>query len=222
MSIKNWHEDERPREKLMKHGARALSVAELIAILLGSGTKEKSAVDVARELLQSVDYDLSRLEHMNPDRLRQFKGIGPARAVLLNAVFELGRRRAVQSASGIKKISSAADVDALLRPMLAHLPHEEFWVVFLRKNQLLGTERISTGGLDFSAVDMRLFWKRVLDRNATGIILVHNHPSGNTSPSRDDIALTRRIRDAARLLQVEFLDHIIITPHEYQSILPYL
>jgi len=222
MSIKHWHEEERPREKLMRHGARALSLAELLAILLGSGSKEISAVDLAKEILEYADYDLSRLENMSLERLQDFKGVGPAKAVVLSAAFELGRRRAEQQNKEIKQIKTAADVFRLMKPYLENLNHEEFWVIYLRKNNLLGMEKLMSGGWDFSMVDLRMLWKRVLEKGATAIILAHNHPSGDVQPSRADIDLTRKIKEAGELFSVRLLDHLIIAGNEYQSVMPYL
>jgi len=222
VSIKKWHEDDRPREKLMKRGARNLSPSELIAIILGSGTKNLSAVDLAKQILDSVNNDLSRLEHVSLNRLQEFNGIGPAKAVILNAAFELGRRRAMQQSGTVKTVKSARDAFELLLPHLQNLNHEEFWVIFLRKNKVLGAERVMQGGLDFSQIDLRLFWKRVLETNATEIIIAHNHPSGNKEPSRADIDITRKIKNAGESLSVRLLDHLIITDDAYLSIMPYV
>ncbi len=218
MAIKDWHEDERPREKLIKKGARNLTSAELLAIILGSGTKEISAVDLAKQILQSVSYDLSRLENMSVTRLQEFNGIGPAKAVLLNAAFELGRRRAMQQSNAIKKITRPQEAFELLKPYLENLNREEFWIIYLRKNKILGAERLMEGGLDFSQIDLRLFWKRVLEMNATEIIIAHNHPSGNLEPSQSDLELTRKIKSAGKNLSVNLLDHLIIANNEFISL----
>ncbi len=222
MAIKDWHEDDRPREKLIRLGARNLSVAELIAILIGSGNREESALDLSKKLLQSVDYQLDRLENMSLENLQSFKGIGQAKSVVLNAAFELGRRRAEQKSREIKKIRSASEAYHLLKPVMDNLNHEEFWVIFLRKNKVLGMEKVMQGGLDFSQVDLRLFWKRVLDMNATEIIVAHNHPSGNLEPSRADIQLTKKLIHAGENLSVVVLDHLIISHENYQSVFKYL
>ncbi len=218
-SIKQWHEDDRPREKLMRLGARNLSDAELLAILLGSGTRELSAVDVAKQVLSSQDYRYDALERLTVKELMQFKGIGQAKAVTLVAAFELGRRRAKQQAEEIKKIKDSQDVYNLLAPVMAHLDHEEFWVIYLRKGKYLDMEKIAEGGLDFSAVDLRILWKKVLDRNATEIIIAHNHPSGDLRVSDSDRKITEKILEAGKLLQIHLLDHLIITGSGFVSVL---
>ncbi len=219
MGIKDWHENERPREKLINIGPENLTDAELLAILIGSGTKELSAVDLAGRILKDHHHQYDLLEKKSVKDLMAYKGIGLARAVTLAAAFELGRRRALQQAREIRKIQSPEQAFELLFPVLRHLDHEEFWIIYLRKGKFINMERIAKGGLDFSSIDLRIFWKKVLDNNATEIIIAHNHPSGELQPSESDLQITRKIREGGKLLEITLLDHLIITTDNFLSII---
>ncbi len=220
MGIKDWKKHERPREKLLKHGASSLSLPELLAILLRSGTADHSAVDLAGKILQHIHFDLSRLEKLNPEKLKSFKGIGDAKAAVLTAAFELSRRRALQqNHETVIKINSANDAYNILKPYFDGLDREEFRVLLLRKGKKIDVIQAGIGGLDFSLVDLRIFWRNVLNSGATEIIVAHNHPSGNLHPSRTDIDLTRKIYNAGKLLQIRLIDHLIITSAGFLSII---
>jgi len=219
MAIKDWHESERPREKALRSGVRELSLAELLAILLGSGSQDESAVELAAKILRRVDFDLSRLEKMSLEELQSFKGIGPAKAVTLATAFEFGRRRAAVSGESRPKITSPDEAYRLFRPHLENLDHEEFWIMMLRKGRVIGLEKISEGGLDFSQIDMRLLWQKILNNKATEIIIAHNHPSGNPEPSPADLKITEKIKETGELMNIRLLDHLIITAGNYRSIM---
>lgn len=216
--IKSWSEDDRPREKMLLKGASSLSDAELIAILLGSGTPNFSAVGIAREILKVNAHNLLELSKMSLDDFQSFKGIGPAKAVVIGAALELGRRRELSGALKRKNITQSSDAYALLKPILADLGHEEFWVVYLNnRNQVLDQKRISKGGLSGTTADPRQVFKIALQLQATGIILAHNHPSGGLKPSRADDHLTQTMSKAGESLIIKVLDHIIIGQGGYFS-----
>ncbi len=220
MAIKDWHENERPREKLLQSGPSALSLPELLAILLGSGSADQSAVDLASQILHHIDFDLTRLEKLDPQRLKTFKGVGDAKAAVLAAAFELSRRRAMQQTRHeIVTVKSSNDAFQILKPYFDGLDHEEFYVLLLRKGRKLDIKQIGKGGMDFSLVDLRIFWRNVLNSGATEIIIAHNHPSGNTEPSQADLDLTRKILEAGKLMQVRLLDHLIIAQNGFVSII---
>ena len=217
-SIKNWEEKDRPREKLQLQGKEALTDAELIAILIGSGTPQISAVDLCKQILEYANNDLSILGKMSIDDFYQFKGIGPAKAITIVAALEIGRRRQSENVQELKKITSSNDVYRIFLSLLADLPHEEFWVLYLnRGNRILGKERISSGGLSSTTVETKFIIKNALNRLATSIILVHNHPSGNLNPSQSDIDLTNKIKQAGKLLDIVTFDHIIVSHEGYFS-----
>jgi len=212
-SIKNWAEDDRPREKLLLKGYAALSNAELLAILLNSGTKEKSAVDVAKELLAAVNNDLQKLGKLSVKEILKLKvkGIGEARAVTIAAALEFGIRR--ESADRKKTmILNAKDIADYLRAQLQYKQHEVFMVLYLNSaNKLNHTEIVSEGGITGTVADPRIILKRAIEHDATRLILCHNHPSGNTTPSRADRELTQKIKEGARLLDMVVVDHIIVS-----------
>jgi len=212
-SIKNWAEDDRPREKLLLKGYAALSNAELLAILLNSGTKEKSAVDVAKELLAAVNNDLQKLGKLSVKEILKLKvkGIGEARAVTIAAALEFGIRR--ESADRKKTmILNAKDIAEYLRAQLQYKQHEVFMVLYLNSaNKLNHTEIVSEGGITGTVADPRIILKRAIEHDATRLILCHNHPSGNTTPSRADRELTQKIKEGARLLDMVVVDHIIVS-----------
>ncbi|MFK5891483.1 MAG: DNA repair protein RadC [Flavobacteriaceae bacterium] len=216
--IKSWHEADRPREKLLKKGCFALSDAELIAILIGSGSRNETAVDLAKRILASVDYNLQTLAKLSVEDLMQFKGIGEAKAISIITALELGKRRRLEKALEIKKITSSKSVYELMQPLLGDLKHEEFWVLFLNNaNVVLSKQCLSKGGLTGTLVDTRLVFKPALSQLATGIILCHNHPSGTLKPSDSDKQLTQKIKDAGLTLDIKILDHLIITEKAYFS-----
>jgi len=217
-SIKAWNEDDRPREKLMLKGKIALSDAELIAILIGSGSRDESAVSLSQRILASVENNLSELGRTTVTQLMQFKGIGEAKAITIIAALELGRRRRGQEALERKKITSSESVFELLQPILGDLPHEEFWGVYLNNaNKVLQTLQLSKGGITGTIVDVRLTLKTALELGAVGIILAHNHPSGTLKPSQADKQLTKKMKLAGESLDIKVLDHLIITEKAYFS-----
>ncbi len=218
-SIKEWAEADRPREKLMQKGRQSLSDAELLAILIGSGTRHESALEIARRILTKVDNNLHALGLMPLNELRSFRGIGDARAIIIQAALELGLRRTRDETRPPQdKVRGAADVAAQFRPLLCDLMHEEFWVLLLnRANTIIGKEQISKGGLTGTVADPRLIFRSAIDRRAAAIVVCHNHPSGNLSPSEQDIRLTKNLVEAGKVLEIPVLDHIIITQHGFYS-----
>lgn len=218
LPITSWAEDDRPREKMLTKGRQALSDAELLAILLGSGTKNESAVAVAQKILSASANNLHQLAQLTIQELMQFKGVGIAKAITIAAALELGRRR--QAASILEKplIQSSQDAFKLLYPYVADLNHEEFWVLFLNKrNKVLAHEKISAGGTDSTIVDLKILFLKALQWKAQSLIICHNHPSGNLNPSPQDIDLTKKIKEACKILGFNLLDHIIIANDTYYS-----
>ncbi len=217
-TIKNWSEDDRPREKLLTKGRMALSDAELIAILIGSGSKNESAVALSKRILASVENNLNELGTLDTNKLMTFKGIGEAKAVTIAAALELGRRRRMEEALIRKKITSSSDAFALLQPLIGELTHEEFWIVYLNNsNKVLQTSQLSKGGITGTIVDVRLVYKTAIQLGAVGIILAHNHPSGTLKPSQSDLDLTSKLKTAGNSLDIKVLDHIIVTQKAYFS-----
>jgi DNA repair protein RadC len=217
-SIKNWSQDDQPREKLRDKGKAALSDAELVAILIGSGIREESAVKLCQRILASVDNNLSELGKLSIKQLMEFKGIGEAKAITIVAALELGRRRRGEEALNKKKITSSASVFELMQPIIGELPHEEFWIVYLNNsNKVIQKNQLSKGGITGTMVDVRLVLKTALEVGATGIILAHNHPSGTLKPSEADKQLTTKLSVAAKSLDIKVLDHLIITEKAYFS-----
>lgn len=218
LSVKAWAEEDRPREKLRAHGRHTLSDAELIAILFGSGNRQFSAVELARQVLSSCENDLQQLARRNAEELMHFKGIGEAKAVTLIAALELGRRKNAATTTNMIKINGSEIAARLLQEILGDLQHEEFWVLFLnRANQLIGKQQISKGGMTGTVADPKIIFQHALHQKATGIILSHNHPSGNLKPSDADIRLTKNLVEAGRVLEITVLDHLIITQKGYYS-----
>lgn len=212
LSIKDWNEADRPREKLMSTGAATLSDAELLAVLIGSGTRERSALELGRELLDSVGGSLTDLGRLELSALRRFKGIGLARGVSIAAALELGRRRGAAAAVVADTISGSRDLVAIFRPLLADLPHEEVWVVLLsRSKRIIERFRLTLGSMDGALIDPRAVVRRALERNAAGLVLVHNHPSGEATPSDADLLSTGKVKQAAAYFDIRLLDHLIIT-----------
>jgi DNA repair protein RadC len=217
-TIKNWNPDDRPREKLLKKGCSALSDAELTAILIGSGSRSESAVDLAKRILASVDNNLQTLAKLNVTDLMRFKGIGEAKAISIVTALELGKRRRLEKALESKKITSSKAVFELMQPIIGDLKYEEFWVLYLNNsNKVLSKMCLSKGGLTGTLVDTRLVFKPALSHLATGIILCHNHPSGTLNPSKSDKQLTQKIKEAGHTLDIKVLDHLIITEKAYFS-----
>jgi len=215
--INNWSEDDRPREKLMLKGKIALSDAELIAILIGSGSRNESAVALSKRILSSVD-SLNGLGKMSVFQLTNFKGIGEAKAITIIAALELGRRRRAEDAVDLVKVTSSKKVFEMMQPIIGELTHEEFWVLFLNNsNKIISKSQLSKGGITGTIVDARLVFKLALENGATGLILCHNHPSGNLQPSDADKEITKKLKLAGESLDVKVLDHLIITESKYYS-----
>lgn len=218
LSIKEWAAEDRPREKLLSKGTRSLSDAELIAILLGSGNADESAVELGRRILASAGNNLNVLGKKEIGELLKFKGIGEAKAVNIVAALELGRRRKEQSPAEKITIITSGDAVDVFRPLLEDLPVEEFWVLLLnRSNTVIDKFMVSQGGLTGTVIDVRIILKTALEKLASAIILCHNHPSGNTQPSDADKDITRKIKRAAELMDIAVIDHLIIAHHQYFS-----
>jgi len=217
-SIKNWSQDDQPREKLLYKGKATLSDAELLAILIGSGNREESAVALCKRIFASVDNNLSELGKLSISQLMEFKGIGEAKAITIAAALELGRRRRGEEALEKKKISSSNSVFELMQPIIGELEHEEFWIIFLNNsNKVIHKKQLSKGGITGTLVDVRLVLKSALEVGATGLILAHNHPSGTLKPSEADKQLTNKLKTASESLDIKVLDHLIITEKAYFS-----
>ncbi|CAN5214791.1 DNA repair protein RadC [soil metagenome] len=218
LTIKTWAEEDRPREKLLLKGKRVLSDAELIAILIGSGNATETAVDLSKRILAGAGNNLNQLGKMSVAELCKYKGIGEAKAISIVAGLELGARRQVSEAVKNDLISSSRDGYEILRPISADLPKEEFWVLFLnRANKVIMKDQISSGGVNGTVVDLKVIFKKALELLSSGIILAHNHPSGQLRPSREDDVMTKRLVEAGRLLEIPVLDHLIITDNGYFS-----
>lgn len=217
-NILSWAEEDRPREKLMLKGRAALSDAELIAILIGSGTRELSAVDLSKMILHSVGNNLNELAKLSINDLMKFKGVGDAKAISIAAALELGRRRKESEVLKKAKISSSADAYDAIRPYLMDLSHEQFWVLLLnRANEVIRPFQVSIGGVAGTVADPKIIFKSAIEYLASAIILVHNHPSGNLTPSQADKDLTKRVKEAGRLLDTPILDHLIFGDNGYFS-----
>lgn len=218
ISIKNWALEDRPREKALAGGIQTLSDAELVALLIGSGTKKISAVDLARQILYMAGNSLDQLGKYAVTDLKKLKGIGQAKAITIVAALELGRRRKLDDSPQLTKISSSMEVFNLMHPILSDLSYEEFWVVFLnRSNKVTAKQKISQGGITGTVTDIRLILKLALDKLATSLILCHNHPSGNLQPSDADISITRKLKESASLMDISVLDHVIIAGKSHFS-----
>jgi len=216
--ITDWAVEDRPREKLIQNGTASLSDAELIAILISSGTKKKSAVDLGREILSIVNNNLNRLGKLTISDLKKFQGIGTARAVTIAAALELGRRRKLSEMPDVLQIRCSKDVSDIFQPLLSDLLHEEFWVLFLnRSNKVISRMKLSQGGISGTVTDVRIVMKKAIEYLASGIIVCHNHPSGNLNPSESDNKITQKIKEAGNLLDIQLLDHLIISDKNYYS-----
>jgi DNA repair protein RadC len=218
LNIKNWSPDDRPREKLLLKGTAALSDAELIAILIGSGTSTESAVDVAKKILQKAEHSLHELAKRSPNDLMKIKGIGEAKAIAVIAALELGRRRRDRDPEEKLKVSSSKDVFNQIKGDLMDLPHEEFWVLLLnRANRVIKKKRVSEGGVSGTVADPKIIFKMALEELACSLIVAHNHPSGNLTASQNDIDLTKKLKEAGKFLEVQLLDHLIVAGQKYYS-----
>lgn len=218
-TIKQLAEEDRPREKLLHKGRRELTNAELLAILLSSGNRKKTAVELAQEILSEYDNDLNALAKLEVKDLKKFLGVGEAKAITIIAALELGRRRQLSEVSIKQKITSSRDLYNFFNPIISDLAHEEFWVAYLNKsNTPVGKHKISSGGVAGTVVDIKGVLKEaVINKTCTSIAVCHNHPSGNLKPSDNDIALTRKLKEAAKLMDIVLLDHIIIGEKGYFS-----
>ena len=217
LTIKEWNADDRPREKMLAKGISTLSDAELLAILISTGTKSQSALDLARAVLSSADNNLHLLGKRDISDLIKIGGIGEAKAVTIMAALELGRRRGNADLERVE-IKQGRDVFNIMQPIIGDLPHEEFWVMFLnRRNHMIDRVLISSGGVSGTTVDVRIIMKKAIERLASTLILVHNHPSGNITASTEDKNLTKRIVDAAKLLEINVVDHVIIADKDFFS-----
>jgi DNA repair protein RadC len=218
LTIKSWAEEDRPREKLLLKGKQALTEAELIAILIGSGNAEETAVELSRRILARVENNLHELSRLTVSELMEFKGIGEAKAITIVAALELGRRRKEANVLQQSRITTSLDAANIFQPLLCDNHHEEFWLMYLnRNNRVLGKQPVSSGGLSGTVVDPKLVFKNAIENKASSIILCHNHPSGNLKPSDEDIKLTGQLRDAGKLLDIQVLDHIIVSQDGFFS-----
>jgi len=218
IAIHAWAEDDQPREKLLQKGRQALSDAELIAILLGSGSRGESAVALAQRILRGVDNNLQELGKISVTDLQNHKGMGTAKSVTLIAALELGRRRQLSDLRERPRINSSQDSYKAIAPLINDLSHEEFWLLLLnRNNEIIGRERLSTGGFSSTVVDVKMVFKIAIDARAIAFIAVHNHPSGNLNPSQADEIITKKLLEASKILEIQLLDHLIISEQGYYS-----
>lgn len=216
--LKTWALEDRPREKWHRLGRNNISDVELLAILLGSGSREDTAIGLAQKLLKSVEHDLHQLANLNHLQLMAFKGVGEVKALIISAAFELGRRREFADHKQLKVISSSGDAYRKMRMQFNGLQHEEFWILFVnRRLAVLSIEPFSRGGINGTVLDTRMILRRGLELQATGFIIAHNHPSGNLLPSDADILLTRKVFEAGYLMDIHLQDHLIITEWGYYS-----
>lgn len=219
LNIKDWAVEDRPREKLLSKGPRSLSDAELIAILIGSGNTKETAVELSRRILTSVDNNLNDLGRKSTEYLINFQGIGEAKAVSIVAALELGKRRKDADVFNKKQVTSSKDAADFFTPMLGDLNHEEFWILLLnRGNRIIDSFMVSQGGISGTVIDVRLILKNALDKMASAIILCHNHPSGTMQASNADLKITTKIKNAAEIMDITVLDHIIIGQSNYLSL----
>ncbi|WP_298119738.1 DNA repair protein RadC [Flavobacterium sp.] len=216
--INQWAEDDRPREKFLLKGKSSLSDSELLAILIGSGSRNESAVQLCQRILFSTNNNLNQLGKLSIQKLTEFKGIGEAKAITIAAALELGRRRRSEDVEELKKITSSKAVFEIMQPIIGELPHEEFWILYLNNsNKVIHKAQLSKGGIVGTVVDVRIVFKVAFEQNATSIILTHNHPSGKLMASQSDIDITKKLKLAGEQLEILILDHIIITENGYYS-----
>lgn len=217
-SIKLWAEEDRPREKLLNKGTEALSNAELLAILIGSGSRKESAVDLCKRILESVDNSLDVLGRKTVLDYMQFNGIGEAKALTIVAAMELGRRRKLSEVQNVKQIKASCDIFDIMQPILADLEHEEIWAIYMnRANRVLNKRLISSGGLVSSVFDVRIVIRHAILMNATVLALCHNHPSGNAKPSHSDKMITDMLKKACGYFDISFIDHLIVAGNNFYS-----
>lgn len=218
LGIKNWAAEDRPREKLLLKGKASLSDAELVAILLGTGTAALSALDLSKKILQATDNNLDALARLGVKDLTKIKGIGEAKAISIVAALELGRRRKELLPNEKPKITSSKDAYEQVSGDLMDLPHEEFWIILTnRANRIIKKQQVSAGGVAGTVADPKLIFKAAIEELASGLILAHNHPSGNLTASQADITLTHKLKEAGKLLEIQVLDHIIVAGKRYFS-----
>lgn len=218
ISIKAWAEEDRPREKLLNLGRRFLSDSELIAILIGSGNRNESAVDLSKRILNHYKNDLNALGKLSVQELSKFKGIGEAKAIAIIAALELGRRRKEVDVPKLEVINTSKDIFNLLSSYFADLLHEEFWIILLtRSNKIISKSLISKGGQAGTVADPKIIFKAALENNAANVVLAHNHPSGNLKPSQADLNLTKKIKSAGDMLDIPVIDHVIFAERSYLS-----
>ncbi|MEE4196601.1 MAG: DNA repair protein RadC [Bacteroidales bacterium] len=218
LKIKEWAVEDRPREKLLKKGIQSLSNAEIVALLIGTGTKNESAVELSKRILRQVNNNLNELGKLEIKELMKNKGVGEAKAITIIAALELGRRRKIAEIIEKKKITQSNEVFEFFQPLLGDLPHEEFWILLLnRANRIIDKKKISQGGISGTVIDVKVILKQALEHLASSIILCHNHPSGNKTPSNADNTITRKLVEAGNIMDIKVLDHIIIADTEYYS-----
>ena len=218
LPITDWAEEDRPREKLMAKGVASLSNAELLAIIMRSGSPEDNAVELARKILADFDNHLGELGKATVSRLKSYRGMGEAKAISIVAALEIGRRRSAGEMIEKKKFATSMDIFMLFHPMLCDLPHEEFWILFLNNsNKYMDMQRLSIGGLSNTLADVRLVMKMAIERLSSHVALCHNHPSGNITPSEQDKNLTRKIKEGGKLLDILLIDHVIVGDNKYYS-----
>jgi DNA repair protein RadC len=217
-TIKTWAEENRPREKMLMYGNEVLSDADLIALLIGSGTVDMNAVELAEQILLSVNGNLSELGRRSVKDLMKFKGIGEAKAITIAAALEFGRRRQFSDVMKHEEIRGADDIFALMLPLMIDLPHEEFWILLLNQaSHVIGKHRISSGGVTGVTVDAKMIFRPAIEALACSLVLVHNHPSGQLKPSQKDIELTHRLKQAGKTLDIRIVDHLIVARSGYYS-----
>ena len=218
MSIKYLAQDDRPREKFLLKGKQAVSDSELLAIIMGSGSRNESAVDLARRILDSVDNNWRQLSDLSLDALMTFKGVGETKAITIAAAMEIGRRKSAEDVPDKPQITSSQDAYKIVQPYLSDLKTEEFWCLYLNQsNKVIHLEKLTQGGINQSIVDVRILFKIALEKYATAIIVAHNHPSGSLQPSSEDKNITKKISEGGQLLNITLLDHLIITQKSYYS-----
>ncbi|MBO6200891.1 MAG: DNA repair protein RadC [Chryseobacterium sp.] len=218
MNLKSLAEDDRPREKFLLKGKSAVSDSELLAIIMGSGNREESAVELARRILNSVENNWHRLSQLSIKDLTKFKGVGEAKAISIATALEIGNRKSQQEVLERQQISSSQDAFEILQPHLSDLQTEEFWAIFLNhQNKILYKTCLFRGGIASSVADVRVVFKTALEHFSTQIIVAHNHPAGSLKPSQEDINITQKIKDAGKLLDIDLLDHLILTQNKYYS-----
>ncbi len=217
-SIKNWAADDRPREKLLTKGIETLSDAELIAILISSGNRNESAVELAKRMLSDNQNNLNETAKLSISDLQKYKGIGEAKAISIVAALELGKRRNISEVIERKQIKSSKDIFEIFGQKLGDLPYEEFWLMILnRANKIIELKKISAGGVSGTVTDIKIILKAAIEKTASGIIVCHNHPSGNIKPSSEDINLTKKLKSACELVDISFLDHVIVSYNHFYS-----